>query len=154
MGDKHAFLIIAHGHFSILKKLLIMLDDPRNDIYLHIDKHVKQFDFEGLERLVKRAGLFFTPRIKVYWGHSSQVDCELLLLGEFTDDDVLREAEMKFDNNDVVMIPDNAMFSSSFDSKDARPLEFDFVEGLRLHVRFSIETLTQPFKSRFIYYTT
>ena len=82
VGDKHAFLIIAHGHFSILKKLLIMLDDPRNDIYLHIDKHVKQFDFEGLERLVKRAGLFFTPRIKVYWGHSSQVDCELLLLGE------------------------------------------------------------------------
>lgn len=29
---------------------------------------------------------------------------ELLLLGEFTDDSVLREAEKKFDNNDVVMM--------------------------------------------------
>lgn len=35
---KHAFLIIAHNEYPILEVLLSMLDDERNDIYLHIDK--------------------------------------------------------------------------------------------------------------------
>lgn len=35
---KHAFLIIAHNEYPVLEVLLSMLDDERNDIYLHIDK--------------------------------------------------------------------------------------------------------------------
>ena len=35
---KHAFLIIAHNELSILNILLTMLDDSRNDIYLHLNK--------------------------------------------------------------------------------------------------------------------
>ena len=38
---RHAFLILAHNEFQILKILLSMLDDGRNDIYLHIDKKGK-----------------------------------------------------------------------------------------------------------------
>ena len=34
---KHAFLIIAHNEYPVLEVLLSMLDDERNDIYLHID---------------------------------------------------------------------------------------------------------------------
>lgn len=37
-SNKHAFLIMAHGQQGILRKLLTMLDDERNDIFLHIDK--------------------------------------------------------------------------------------------------------------------
>lgn len=33
---KHAFLIIAHNEYPVLEVLLSMLDDERNDIYLHI----------------------------------------------------------------------------------------------------------------------
>lgn len=36
---KHAFLIIAHNEYPVLEVLLSMLDDERNDIYLHIDKY-------------------------------------------------------------------------------------------------------------------
>lgn len=36
---KHAFLIIAHNELRILNILLNMLDDSRNDIYLHLDKN-------------------------------------------------------------------------------------------------------------------
>ena len=43
--DKHAYLIMAHNNFGILEKLLMLLDDQRNDIYIHIDKKVKDFDF-------------------------------------------------------------------------------------------------------------
>ena len=35
---KHAYLIMAHNNPYILKKLLNLIDDKRNDIYLHIDK--------------------------------------------------------------------------------------------------------------------
>ena len=38
---KHAFLIIAHNKFNQLQLLLNLLDDERNDIYVHIDKKVK-----------------------------------------------------------------------------------------------------------------
>lgn len=43
---KHAYLIMAHNNFYILEKLLRLLDDSRNDIYVHIDKKVSEFDFE------------------------------------------------------------------------------------------------------------
>ena len=82
MNNKHAFLIIAHNQFDILEKLIIMLDDDRNDIFLHIDKRVEHLDKDCYLALVKHSDLHFTKRMAVYWGHSSQVDCELLLLGE------------------------------------------------------------------------
>ena len=34
---KHAYLIMAHANIGQLSQLLLALDDPRNDIYLHID---------------------------------------------------------------------------------------------------------------------
>lgn len=34
---KHAYLIIAHSNLKQLHKLLLLLDDPRNDIYIHLD---------------------------------------------------------------------------------------------------------------------
>ena len=37
----HAYLIIAHHHFNQLKLLLTLLDDERNDLFVHIDEKVK-----------------------------------------------------------------------------------------------------------------
>ena len=34
---KHAFLILAHDEVDLLKLLVGSLDDPRNDIYVHMD---------------------------------------------------------------------------------------------------------------------
>lgn len=36
MMKKHAYLIKAHHQFALLRKLLMLLDDERNDIYIHI----------------------------------------------------------------------------------------------------------------------
>lgn len=80
MQGKHAYLIIAHNNFHTLSLLLKMLDDPRNDLYIHIDKRVKNAPFEMLRASVAESRLYFTRRIAVRWGHSSQVDCELLML--------------------------------------------------------------------------
>ncbi|SCZ80175.1 beta-1,6-N-acetylglucosaminyltransferase [Pseudobutyrivibrio xylanivorans] len=80
MENKHAYLIMAHNDFQSLKHLMQAIDDERNDIYLHIDKKTRLVDFNEIKTWVKKAGLFFVPRIKVFWGDKSFVQCELNLL--------------------------------------------------------------------------
>lgn len=80
MKNRHAYLIMAHGDFALLEKQLQLFDDVRNDVYIHIDKKVKDFDFEYFSGIVKKAGVYFTERTDVVWGDYSQINCELLLL--------------------------------------------------------------------------
>ena len=77
---KQAALIMAHNQFSILKKLMLMLDHEQMDIYIHVDKKSKNFHQSDFEQICQHSMVVFVPRISVHWGHSSQVDCELLLL--------------------------------------------------------------------------
>ena len=45
--QKHAYMIIAHNEFDLLEILVRLLDDPRNDIYVHIDAKVKEYPRPG-----------------------------------------------------------------------------------------------------------
>lgn len=76
---KHAYLIMAHGNWNILEKLLLLLDDERNDIYLHIDAKVK-CDISRFESLLKFSKLNVLNSTNVYWADYSIVQCELNLL--------------------------------------------------------------------------
>lgn len=77
----HAYMIIAHNQFELLEKLIHCLDDKRNDIFIHIDAKVKEFDFEYFSSLTKFSKVYFTDeRISVTWGGVSFVECEMLLL--------------------------------------------------------------------------
>ena len=79
--QKHAYMIIAHNEFDLLEILVRLLDDPRNDIYVHIDAKVKDFDFKSFQALTQYSRLRFTPRrISATWGDFSLVNTELLLL--------------------------------------------------------------------------
>ncbi len=78
--DKHAFLVMAHNHFGILEKIIVLLDDDRNDFYIHIDKKVKDFDFDEFKSLAKKSNVFFVDRSSINWGGYSQIKCELTLL--------------------------------------------------------------------------
>lgn len=84
MDSKHAYLIIAHNEFYILEKLIILLDDYRNDIYIHVDKKVKNFEFDYYKNIVKKSNLIFVDRIDVRWGDFSQIESELILLKKAT----------------------------------------------------------------------
>ena len=58
-----------------------MLDDGRNDIYLHIDKKVVLGPLEqDLFRLAKARLFVLEQRLDVRWGDISVVKAELLLL--------------------------------------------------------------------------
>lgn len=74
---KHAFLIFAHNEQPVLELLLAMLDDARNDVYLHIDARSKQLQQWAIGFKMKNAGLYLIePTHKVYWGDISQVQVE------------------------------------------------------------------------------
>lgn len=80
---KHAYLIIAHNEFDVLGTLLRMIDDERNDIYLHVDKKVQNIEKYNLDANVNKAKLYILQdRISVTWGDFSQIECELRLLKE------------------------------------------------------------------------
>ena len=75
---------MAHNNFYILERLLRLLDDPRNDIYIHIDTKAGDFDENYFKRILKYSKLIYTQRTNVIWGDYSQINCELLLLKEAT----------------------------------------------------------------------
>lgn len=73
---KHAYLIKAHHQFGLLKKLLQLLDDERNDIYIHIAENIS-FDKEEIESVVKSSKLVWTNPTTESWGGYSQIVSEL-----------------------------------------------------------------------------
>lgn len=73
---KHAYMIMAHANFAQLQTLLDLLDDERNDIYLHIDKKAKNVPAFS----VKYSNLHMIDPISVIWGGHSQIHCEMKLL--------------------------------------------------------------------------
>ncbi|MBS6628328.1 MAG: glycosyl transferase [Clostridiales bacterium] len=76
----HAYLIIAHHYFDLLKQLLAALDDPRNDIYIHVDKKAASFSSEDLTRVCQNSQVTFVNRYSILWGGYSMVQAEYALL--------------------------------------------------------------------------
>lgn len=79
-NNRHAFLIMAHNNFYILERLIELLDNIKNDIFIHIDIKAKGMDFNKLSSLTKHSNIYFVKRKNVQWGGYSQINCELALL--------------------------------------------------------------------------
>lgn len=78
--DKHAYLIMAHNDDLVFQTLIELLDDERNDIFIHMDKKNKSYNFKKTEAICKKAHVYHSDRICVCWGGYSQIQTELLLL--------------------------------------------------------------------------
>lgn len=79
-GNRHAYLIMAYNNWCQLGMLLELLDDPRNDIFVHIDLRAGDYPEQMLRQSVNFSGLTFIARKNVYWADYSQTDVELDLL--------------------------------------------------------------------------
>lgn len=76
MRKKHAYLVLAHQDFRMLDRLVSLLDDERNDIYIHVDRKVSVIP----QIKVQYSKLFFlNNRIDARWGDYSLVEAELAL---------------------------------------------------------------------------
>lgn len=80
--NKHAYLVMYHDQIYILEKLLLLLDDKRHDIYIHVDRKVESFDFDYYKSLVHNSSVYFVQRREVYWGHVSIIEAEFILFRE------------------------------------------------------------------------
>lgn len=73
---KHAFLIIAHNEYPVLEVLLSMLDDERNDIYLHIDKRATEL-FQQIKKVkMQKAGFYLIEFVGFWQDAAHQRDLE------------------------------------------------------------------------------
>lgn len=80
--ERHAYLVMAHHEFELLKTLLLMLDFEMNDIYVYVDANSAFPDSlrAEMDRVVKKGRLFWANRQNITWGGYSQIACELSLL--------------------------------------------------------------------------
>jgi hypothetical protein len=81
--EKHAFLIIAHNEPRVLRVLLHLLDDPRNDVFLLLDARSEKMRREFAQWRQGRGGFrLLDDPPKVFWGDISQVQAEFRLFRE------------------------------------------------------------------------
>lgn len=81
--SRHAFLIMAHGNWQVLRILLELLDDARNDVFLHID--IKTQPPPAIMEYRPEWSTFKTiPSREVFWADYSQVRVTLDLLRQAT----------------------------------------------------------------------
>ena len=78
--SKQAYLIIAHKDDLGFQTLLKMLDDQRNDIFIHMDKKNQDYDVGTAASYIKKSAVYHVDRTCVTWGGVSQINAELLLL--------------------------------------------------------------------------
>lgn len=79
--DKHAYCIMAHDNWEQLQMLIGVLDDERNDIFLHID--VKSLDkYRRCEVKVTRSKLYYAKSVDVRWSDVSLADAEVNLFNK------------------------------------------------------------------------
>lgn len=78
--NKHAYLIMAHNNFHVMKRCMQILDSTRNDFYIHVDKKANNFDENEIKTCVSKSKVHFIERQNVYWADYSQVRTELNLL--------------------------------------------------------------------------
>lgn len=77
---RHAYLITAHNKKAQLVTLLRLLDDPMNDVFIHIDKKAQGFEEAELRSAAPSARVAFVPRLDARWGSEVFIDAIVSLL--------------------------------------------------------------------------
>lgn len=78
--ERHAYLILAHQQWDLLKKLINLLDDERNDIYIHFDRKSKDAPIEIIKECAQYSKIITIDRICVSRGTYSLFEAEMMLL--------------------------------------------------------------------------
>lgn len=59
---KHAFLIMAHNNFSVLKSFIKQIDAENHDIFIHVNKRVKIYPRDEILAAAKKSKVTFVDR--------------------------------------------------------------------------------------------
>lgn len=77
---RHAYLIIAHHHFDMLKNLIRTLDSENADFYIHINTSVKDVDLTEIRSAAEKSRVKAYQKYRITWGADTQILCELFLM--------------------------------------------------------------------------
>ena len=77
---KHAYLIMCYNNFKILDKLIELLDSEENDFFIHVDAKTPGTAEQLLTYRPQASKVYFTERIKVYWGSINELKGNLILM--------------------------------------------------------------------------
>lgn len=76
--NRHAYLILVHNQPRLLQVLIDMIDDERNDIYIHVDKKANRSQLDRIH--AEKSRIEYTNRVSIYWGNYSMIEAEYILL--------------------------------------------------------------------------
>lgn len=79
MTDRHAYCIIAHDQPQQLARLVKLIDDPRNDVFILIDAKKDIKPFKDSVKACRSRLAFVANRPRIYWGHYSLIAATLRL---------------------------------------------------------------------------
>lgn len=119
-SNRHAYLLQTYKNTYVLEKALKLIDDERNDIYIHVDKKCKDWDYERYTGCVEKSRLFFTERTSCHWAAYSQLNAMLLLCknaakGNYSYYHLFSEACMPIKSQDYI-------------HNELKDCEFDYLE--------------------------
>lgn len=78
--QRHAYLILAHEDTLVLRRLLALIDDKKNDVFIHIDKNSKNIQIQNILNNVKKSKITVIRKYRVHWGTNSIALATLELL--------------------------------------------------------------------------
>lgn len=81
MEQRHAYLFLLHDVNPIFERCIRLIDHPRNDIYIHMDKKCKDFKMEYYKDFIRYSNIYMTDkRYNCAWGGYSLVAAEMELI--------------------------------------------------------------------------
>lgn len=84
INSKHAYLILAHRDDVCFRTLLAMLDDIRNDIFIHMDKKCSEYKEQVIAASLNHSKVYHVDRLNIAWGGVKMIEAEIILLKKAT----------------------------------------------------------------------
>ena len=152
---RHAYLITAHSKKAQLINLIRLLDDPENDLYLHIDQKAQGFPEEELRAAAPHSRVSFVPRLDARWGSETFIDAIVSLIRLASEEEhafyhLLSGVDLPLKTQKEIRAYFDAHAGEEFVSFERETAKPDVVEGRigRWHWRRPVNPLLKKFNRR------
>lgn len=143
---KHAFLIGVYKNPNHLKRLILSLDSPSSNIYIHINRYnIREFKYI-INFFEKSDNIHFYSAVKVKWGGSSLLESILYLVEKS-----LKDPENQYfhliTGQDILIRPLNELFDFFRQNKGVNFLSFEKLPRYEMY-RYTLYHLYDIFNVR------
>ena len=135
-NSRHAYCILAHNHWSQLQRLINLIDDSRNDIYLHVDaKSLDEFlQFGRIKTKFSKWYLIDNP-VDVEWSDISLCDAEVRLFKKVLDSKVEYQYVHLLSGSDLPVISQDRIHAF-FQGRDEEFIEIRYNPKFKMRLGY------------------